>query len=72
MPDIEIKPLSPSPDIRASLSEILIEAVAHGGSVSFMHPLHQEVANAFWDKSLAAAARARLICAIRSTSSIWR
>ena len=61
MPDIEIKPLSPSPDIRASLSEILIEAVAHGGSVSFMHPLHQEVANAFWEKSLAAAARGERI-----------
>jgi GNAT superfamily N-acetyltransferase len=57
MPDIEIKPLSPSPDIRASLSEMLIEAVAHGGSVSFMYPLSPEVANAFWENSLAAAAR---------------
>ena len=57
MPDIEIKPLSPSPDIRASLSEMLIEAVAHGGSVSFMHPLPPETADAFWEKSLAAAAR---------------
>lgn len=57
MPDIEIKPLSPSPDIRASLSEMLIEAVAHGGSVSFMHPLPPETANAFWEKSLTAAAR---------------
>jgi GNAT superfamily N-acetyltransferase len=57
MPDVEIKPLSPSPDIRASLSEMLIEAVANGGSVSFMHPLPPEVANAFWEKSLAAAAR---------------
>ena len=61
MPDIEIKPLSPSPDIRASLSEMLIEAVAHGGSVSFMHPLPSEVANAFWEKSLAAAARGERI-----------
>ena len=57
MPDIEIKPLRPSPDIRASLSEMLIEAVAHGGSVSFMHPLPPEVANSFWENSLAAAAR---------------
>jgi ribosomal protein S18 acetylase RimI-like enzyme len=61
MPDIDIKPLSPSPDIRASLSEMLIEAVAHGGSVSFMHPLPPEVANAFWEKSLAAAARGERI-----------
>jgi ribosomal protein S18 acetylase RimI-like enzyme len=57
MPDIQIKPLSPSPDIRAMLSEMLIEAVADGGSVSFMHPLPPEVANAFWENSLAAAAR---------------
>ena len=48
MRDIDIKPLSPSPDIRASLSEMLIEAVAHGGSVSFMHPLSREQAVAFW------------------------
>ena len=61
MPDIEIRPVSPSPDIRASLSEMLIEAVAHGGSVSFMHPLPPEVANAFWEKSLAAAARGERI-----------
>jgi ribosomal protein S18 acetylase RimI-like enzyme len=57
MPDIEIKPLSLSPDIRASLSEMLIEAVAQGGSVSFMHPLPPEAANSFWENSLAAAAR---------------
>ena len=61
MPDIEIKPVSPSPDIRAGLSDILIEAVAHGGSVSFMHPLSPEIANAFWEKSLAAAARGERI-----------
>lgn len=61
MPDIDIKPLSPSPDIRASLSEMMIEAVAHGGSVSFMHPLPPGVANAFWEKSLAATARGERI-----------
>jgi ribosomal protein S18 acetylase RimI-like enzyme len=57
MAEIEIRALLPSPDICASLSKMLIEAVAHGGSVSFMHPLSPEVANAFWEKSLAAAAR---------------
>jgi len=61
MPDIEIKPLGHSPELRASLSEMLIEAVAHGGSVSFMHPLQPEIANAFWEKSLAAAARGERI-----------
>src|SRR5215204_3463328 len=61
MPDIAIKPLNPSPHIRASLSEMLIEAVAHGGSVSFMHPLPPEIANAFWEKALAATARGERI-----------
>ena len=61
MPDLEIKPLTPSPDIRATLSEMLIEAVANGGSVSFMHPLRPDVANTFWENSLAAAARGQRI-----------
>jgi ribosomal protein S18 acetylase RimI-like enzyme len=57
MSNIEIKALSPSPEIRAMLSEVLVETVANGGSVSFMHPLSQEVAEAFWRDSLAAAGR---------------
>lgn len=57
MSDIEIKALSASPEIRQMLSETLVEAVASGGSVSFMHPLPMEEADAFWDNSLAAAAR---------------
>lgn len=57
MADIEIKPLGPSPAIRAMLSELLIEAVAHGGSVSFMAPLPPETADKFWENALSAAAR---------------
>ena len=57
MPEIDIAPLSDSPRIRAALSEILIEIVANAGSVSFMHPLAHEAADAFWAGSLAAAAR---------------
>lgn len=38
-----------------ALAEILVETVAHGGSVSFMHPLPLETAEAFWTRSLAAA-----------------
>jgi ribosomal protein S18 acetylase RimI-like enzyme len=37
------------------LSDLLIETVANGGSVSFMHPLEADVAAAFWTKSLTAA-----------------
>jgi ribosomal protein S18 acetylase RimI-like enzyme len=55
--NIQIKPLTPSPEIRAMLSELLIEAVANGGSVSFMHPLSQETADKFWENALAAALR---------------
>ncbi|WP_143305427.1 GNAT family N-acetyltransferase [Chitinophaga vietnamensis] len=41
----------------AALSELIIETVAHGGSVSFMHPLAPEAATAFWSNALAAASR---------------
>ena len=57
MSAIEISALSASPGIRDMLSEILIETVANGGSVSFMHPLQPEAAGAFWDGALAAAGR---------------
>ena len=57
MSEIEIRALSAAPKIREMLSEILIEVVANGGSVSFMHPLAPEAAGAFWDHALAAAAR---------------
>jgi ribosomal protein S18 acetylase RimI-like enzyme len=61
MSEIRIAPLKPSPQIRGALSEILVEAVANGGSVSFMHPLAMEVADTFWEGSLAAAARGERI-----------
>jgi ribosomal protein S18 acetylase RimI-like enzyme len=57
MSEFEITALSASPKICEMLSEILIEVVANGGSVSFMHPLKPETARAFWDDALAAAAR---------------
>jgi ribosomal protein S18 acetylase RimI-like enzyme len=47
--------LSSDPGTVEALSELLIDTVANGGSVSFMHPLPPEVARAFWAKSLAAA-----------------
>jgi len=61
MPEITIAPLRPSARIRAALGEILVEVVANGGSVSFMHPLALDVADAFWERSLAAAARGERI-----------
>jgi ribosomal protein S18 acetylase RimI-like enzyme len=61
MPNIEIKTLSASADIRAMLCGMLIETVANGGSVSFMHPLAPEAADTFWRDSLAAAERGERI-----------
>lgn len=57
MPEIKIVPLMDSPHIRAALGDMLIEVVANGGSVSFMHPLAPTEADSFWEVSLAAAAR---------------
>ena len=52
---VYIRPLDPA--ARADLADLLVEAVAHGGSVSFMHPLAPEAALRFWDGALAASAR---------------
>jgi ribosomal protein S18 acetylase RimI-like enzyme len=61
MEGISIAPLTDTPEIRRRLSELLVETVAHGGSVSFMHPLPLETADAFWRASLASAARAERV-----------
>jgi ribosomal protein S18 acetylase RimI-like enzyme len=61
MPPIKIAPLTASPDTIAVLSEMLVETVAHGGSVSFMHPLPLQAAEAFWQDSLGAAVRGEQI-----------
>lgn len=57
MTAIEIRPLAGSAETIETLAEILVETVAAGGSVSFMHPLPLDAAKAFWMESLAAAAR---------------
>jgi ribosomal protein S18 acetylase RimI-like enzyme len=61
MSAFEIKPLSASPGVLAQLTDILVETVAHGGSVSFMHPLDPRAADAFWTGALDAAARGERI-----------
>ena len=57
MTDIRIDALAASRGINEMLSDLLIETVANGGSVSFMHPLERTTARAFWDDALASAAR---------------
>lgn len=58
---VEIHPLEASEAVVAALAGILIETVAGGGSVSFMHPLARETARAFWADALAAADRGERI-----------
>ena len=55
MSDIKIRPLNNTPEILTALSTILVEVVANGGSVGFMHPLSPVEAINFWTSSLAAA-----------------
>lgn len=54
---VRITALCSQPEIVRALAELIIETVAHGGSVSFMHPLSEKKAVAFWKNSLAAADR---------------
>src|SRR5882757_6272493 len=57
MSGMTIAALEPSAEVRSTLRDILIETVADGGSVSFMHPLAPDAAEAFWTGALAAAGR---------------
>jgi len=61
MSGIEIMPLRASPAVVDMLSDMLIEAVAAGGSVSFMHPLATESARTFWTESLTADSRGKRV-----------
>ncbi|RWA68955.1 GNAT family N-acetyltransferase [Mesorhizobium sp.] len=54
---LEIRTLHDDAKTSGMLTDLLIETVAAGGSVSFMHPLSADAAHEFWRKSLAAAAR---------------
>lgn len=54
MPDpCEIRRLGPSEAAEEALAALLVETVAHGGSVSFMHPLGLGQARDFWRAALA-------------------
>jgi len=58
---ITITPLGPNASVQAMLADLLVETVASGGSVSFMHPLAPAAAAAFWADALAAAERGERI-----------
>ena len=56
-----IRPLAASPKTLDALADILVETVAAGGSVLFMHPLARADARGFWEKALGAAVRGERI-----------
>jgi ribosomal protein S18 acetylase RimI-like enzyme len=56
-PTLRISRLAADPRVIESLADLLVETVAAGGSVSFMHPLAPATAAEFWTRSLAAAGR---------------
>ncbi|KUM28019.1 GNAT family acetyltransferase [Mesorhizobium loti] len=57
MNSLEIRALSNDARTGGMLADLLVETVAAGGSVSFMHPLSPDAAYEFWRKALDAAAR---------------
>lgn len=57
MPDVVVRPLAADPATIAALADLLVETVAAGGSVSFVHPLDPAEARVFWERSLDAAER---------------
>jgi ribosomal protein S18 acetylase RimI-like enzyme len=61
MAAVTIAPLTPDASVETMLADLLVETVAGGGSVSFMHPLSPTVAAAFWGSALAAAERGERI-----------
>src|SRR6187402_262087 len=66
-----IEVLSGRPEVINALADLLVETVAAGGSVSFMHPLARETAMAFWERSLAAAARdERIVLGLRDPEAL--
>ena len=56
MSRIEVTPLTASDATVDALAATLMEVVAHGGSVSFVHPVAPQVAEGFWRESFEKAA----------------
>lgn len=51
---LQIRPLASEPATLRRLAEIMVETVAGGGSIHFMHPTSLEDAGGYWAKALAA------------------
>src|SRR5437899_11250382 len=71
MNSLEIRALDYDAKTIGMLAALLVETVAAGGSVSFMHPLSADAAHEFWRKSLAAAARGERACWAHGMAGRW-
>ena len=58
---LDVRTIAGDPNTLDALSDLLVETVASGGSVSFMHPLSRDDARAFWSNSFAAVAHGERI-----------
>ena len=58
---IDLRTVASSPEHSAALAGLLVDVVAGGGSLGFMHPLSHAVALAFWERALDAADRGERI-----------
>ena len=58
---MRVEPLEATPASRAALSDLLVEAVSGGASVSFLHPLPSAEAQAFWADAFASVARGQRV-----------
>ncbi len=71
---MHVKLLSPSEAEQAleRLSEILVDAVAHGAGVSFMHPLSQNDAHNYWRAQMGGVALHQTFIFLRPTSRLMQ
>lgn len=60
-PGIRVRVATPDPALVEGLADVLLDCVAGGASIGFMHPLPREKALAFWQNALASAARGERI-----------
>ena len=56
-----IRRAGPEPAVAEALADVLLDCVEGGASVGFMHPLPRSKALAFWQSTLASAARGERI-----------
>ena len=70
MPEPVIRPLSADEPTLAALCALIIETVAGGGSVSFMHPLAPEAARAFGSARCRRRREANASCSAHSSTAL--